>query len=913
MFISKEMKQKIVLEVAHDKKAHKERKKEISAMPSGDQKTARAKYKAERKRAATERKTEIREMPKDERKPAKKHDRVYKKVYNRPRRAIVWTSVLCVAVFLIILVAPIVGPILALFSIDLNSETPEGEHARRLGEIVAAEIADEGIVLLKNTDSFLPLPNGRINVFSVAANEIRFGGGGSGAADQTRAVDLYQGLLNAGLEYNAELREVYRSMGSSGRQGSTGLMQILLAMMGGSRDEPDISYLTDDIIAQARGYSDTALIVLASDGIEAADFEPEQLRLTGNRRDLVERVTANFENVIIVINAGNTMELGFLNEYPSIKAALWIGTPGPLGCNSLGRVLAGHVNPSGRLTSTYVYDVTSHPASVNFGDFGYSNIQGMSFINYIEGIYVGYRFFETFYIDDETGYWEAVQFPFGFGLSYTDFEWEIVDSHAGEDKIRLDVMVTNTGEIAGKDVVQVYFSAPFTSGGIEKSAIELAGYVKTGLLAPGSSQIVSVEFDTRDMASYDMHGVQAYVLEAGDYEIKLARNVHHIVDSIIYNVQEDVVYRTDDVTGTAIRNQFGFADGGLTYLSRSDWRGTYPDNTGLSFAAPQAVIDAHREFTNPPKSNAPLPVTGADNGIMLVDLMGLPYNDPMWQEFLDQFTVNEMKNLVIDGAYSTNAIPRLGVPASVLLDGPAGLNSFFSAFTAGSYPTAVVVASTWNDELAFRLGEAIGREANAYGVHGWYAPGMNIHRTPQGGRNYEYFSEDPLLSGKMSAAMVRGAQTRNVIVTMKHFILNDQETNARSGIFVWANEQAIREIYLRPFEITVKEAQVTGAMTSFCHIGYRWSGGSEELLKNVLRDEWGFVGLVTTDAMLRGYMDINLGIRNGNDLMLAAMPNGQMNYFNRLFRADPVGMTVGLRECVHNICYSLLNYTTLLE
>jgi len=298
---------------------------------------------------------------------------------------------------------------------------------------------------------------------------------------------------------------------------------------------------------------------------------------------------------------------------------------------------------------------------------------------------------------------------------------------------------------------------------------------------------------------------------------------------------------------------------------------------------------------------------------MLKDLKGLDYDDPLWEAYLDQFTVEEMKALINNGAYKTLAIERLGLPATVLMDGPAGINFFFKETTSAAYPTEVVIASTWSDELAYTMGEAVGSEANAYGVHGWYAPGMNIHRTPQGGRNFEFFSEDPLLSGRMSANMVSGAQSKDVLVFMKHFALNEQEINARSGLLLWANEQAIREIYLRPFEITVKEGLVTGAMSSFIHIGYKWSGGNPELLQNILRDEWGFVGIVSTDAVLGGYMDLNLAIRNGNDLMLNPVPTANERYFDELYKEDPVGVTQAIRECTHNICYSILEYTNLVH
>jgi beta-glucosidase len=347
----------------------------------------------------------------------------------------------------------------------------------------------------------------------------------------------------------------------------------------------------------------------------------------------------------------------------------------------------------------------------------------------------------------------------------------------------------------------------------------------------------------------------------------------------------------------------------LTYLSRANWAGTYPDISDMTYEAPQDVVDAYAE--KPAKVEGTAPITGAEKGIMLADLKGLDFDDPLWDAYLDQFTVEEMKMLITNGAYKTVAIDRLGLPGSVLLDGPAGINFFFKENTTAAYPTEVVIASTWNNDLAYLMGEAVGAEANAYGVNGWYAPGINIHRTAQGGRNFEYFAEDPLLSGMMSAHMVSGAQSKDVLVFMKHFALNEQEINARAGLMVWANEQAIRELYLRPFEITVKGGGVTGVMSSFIHIGPKWSGGNPELLNNVLREEWGFVGMVSTDAVLGSFMDLNLAIRNGNDLMLAILPTNNERYFDELYEEDPVGITRGIRERTHNICYSILTYTDL--
>lgn len=909
---AKEFRKAVVAEVKAERARRKAKCVEIRLLPRGEQSAAKKAEKALQKAAKLERKSKIHAMAKDEKRVARKHDRLMKRIWNRPRRIAIWAVVIGLLTFGIFSAAPYIGDFTSLYSMKIDSSTPEGDAARANGAKIAEEISDEGIVLLKNTESFLPLSGEKLNVFGYAAYNIRYGGSGSGGGDASSATDLFAGLSNAGIAYNETLDSFYRAQKDISQKGSAnGLISVIATMMGKQMtDEPAIDYLTSDALAQAKEYADTALIVIGSDGVEASDFTQDALKLTKNRSDLLDQVCANFDNVIVIINAGNAMELGFLDQYPSIKAALWIGTPGPKGCLSLGNILAGKVNPSGRLVDTYAYDAASSPASVNFGDYKYDNIKGMSFINYNEGIYIGYRYYETRYLGDEAGYEAAVQFPFGYGQSYTSFDWKTTDFTTTQDMVSVGVEVENTGTVAGKDVVEIYFSAPYTAGGIEKSAIELAGYAKTKLLAPGERETVTVTFPLRDMSSYDMVNEQAYVLDMGEYTVKIGRNVHDIVDEKTLTVPETIVYKTDEVTGTELSNQFGYGNGDLTYLSRNDWTGTFPNNDNLSHVASEAVL-AGAAAQQPAVDESAMPTTGAENGLLLKDLKGLPYDDAKWQSFLDQFTFAELKEVFVNAAYRTVPVERLGIPQAILLDGPAGINSLFSKVTAMSYPTEVVLASTWNNDLIYRFGEAVGAEANAYGVTGWYAPAMNLHRTPQGGRNFEYFSEDPLLSGRIAASMVDGAQSKHIIVTMKHFVLNDQETNARSGIYVWANEQAIRELYLRPFEITVKEGKVTGTMSSFSHIGYKWCGGNPELLEQVLRKEWGFVGVVTTDAVLGNFMDANLALHYGNDLMLAVMPTNNRRYVDELYAKDPVGVTKGLRERMHNFCYVLVNDTNL--
>ncbi|UNK71848.1 glycoside hydrolase family 3 protein [Microbacterium sp. H1-D42] len=907
MATRKEIKQEAVARVKAEREAKRAWQADLKAMPAEDRKAAKAAYRAEAKAAKREakqqRKTARAGMTRAERREDKRRERVHRKVKHRPRRAIGWTAAVAIIVVIAVIAAPTVADISRLLSIKVDTTTAEGAAAREHGAVVAEQISDEGIVLLKN-DGALPLAAPKVNVFSFASFNLRYGGNGSGGSDQSSAVSLYDALEQQGVEYNPDLYASMQDAGAKTEEGSNGLFAILAMFAGaGDKGEPAPDYLTDDVMAAANDYSDTAMIVIGNDGVESTDMTAEQLTLTDEQKALFERVTGTFDNVIVVVNSGNQMELGFLDEYPQITGAVWIGTPGPRGAVSLAKVLTGNVNPSGHLTDTYAYDVDSAPATVNFGDFRYKNAD-RGFLDYAEGIYVGYRYYETRYVDDEAGYQAAVQYPFGYGLSYTDFDWTASAPVVADGTVSVDVTVRNTGDVAGKDVVQVYGSAPYTPGGVEKSAIELAGYAKTSELAPGVSETVTVKFALRDLASWNTDQ-GAYVLDAGDYEFSVSTDVHSPIATFTHAVAESAVYDTDETTGEKLQNRFGYAEGDVTYLSRADWDGTYPAAEDRDYMASEAVLEAMDPEIEPAKGEEP--TYGADNGLKLEDLKDLDYDDAKWDEFLDQFTLDEQIELFAKGSYETAAVERLGVPAATLFDSPSGLSFFFGNVTAAAYPTEVVVAATWNDALAVALGESVGAEANAYGVEGWYAPAMNLHRTPMGGRDFEYFSEDPLISGKMAAGMISGAQSKNVLTFMKHFALNEQEINARlPGVNVFASEQALRELYLSPFEISVKEGGAMGAMSSFINIGGSWSGGNEQLLQEVLRGEWGFDGVVSTDAVIGGFMDPALAVRHGNDLMLAMLPSATEKAVKKAHDEDPVGIGNGLRDRVHAVMYAVL-------
>lgn len=898
-------------QVKKDKEATKAKKIIWQTLPDDEKRAAKESIKQLKKSEKQTYKVELKKLDKKERREHKKEHKIYRKIKNRPRRLIGWSLVGLFILFIGVKFGPTVTSMYAVMSgskLHINTETSAGERARNHGNKISEEVANEGIVLLKNEDKSLPLEDKKINVFGVSAFNFRYGGGGSGGSDTSNAVNLFDGLKNAGIEYNSKLYDFYQELPEVAKaeagKNESGLLQVAKSMLAPSDDdELAISYLKDKVVKESKDFSENALIVLTSSGVESSDMSKEELELTANKKALIKKICENFENVTIVVNAGNALELGYLEEFPQIKSVLWVGTPGPFGTKSLGNVLAGNLNPSGRLTDTYVYDNDSAPATENFGNYQYDNLD-QAFVNYQENIYIGYRFYETYYEGNEAGYKKAVLYPYGHGLSYSTFDWKVTKKDFSKDKMTVSVEVTNVGDVAGKDVVQLYYSAPYSKGGLEKSAIVLGAYGKTKLLKPGEKETLELSYATNDMASYDQIKEEAYVLDAGNYQIKLARNVHDIAEVFDYEIAEQKIIKEDAVTGTVIENKFEKSLGDLDYLSRSDWEGTYPSDKKMNHTAPQFVLDEVAKKTT--DSKLTMPIFGADNGIQLADLKGLEHDDPKWEKFLDQFTAEELIDYMANGAYQTNEIKRLGVPSSVLLDGPAGINSFFKPVKAAAFPTEIVLAATWNNELAYEMGEAVGKEAKAYGVHGWYAPAVNLHRTSMGGRNFEYFSEDPLLSGKMGASVISGAQNQGIIVFMKHFAMNDQETNARSGLYVWGNEQSIRELHLRPFEIAVKEGKTLGTMSSFSLINGKWAGGNSELLNDILRDEWGFEGVVSSDAVF-GFMHADKAVVAGNDLMLDIMsiPTNTKR-LEKAYKADPSGTAIGLRTSAHNTMYALL-------
>lgn len=795
--------------------------------------------------------------------------------------------------------------------------------AQEVSKEITSTIQSEGTVLLENKNNTLPLAkNSKLSVFGIGSVATTYGGSGSGASDESKNVTIYQGLEAAGFELNPDLVSFYEANKPS-KEG-----QNNFNLTGGDYNiyEPGAN-LTRELVEGAAAFSDTALVVFSRNGGEGGDLPMDManyqngdagksyLELQDIEINLLDKVkAAGFKNIVVLINSSNAMELGFLDD-EAITGALWVGGPGSTGSSAIGQILAGDVNPSGRLVDTYAYDLTTAPAYYNAGDFAYLNgkhdlgpqTDYFKFLNYNEGIYVGYRFYETRFVDnvtgevDEAAYDAMVQYPFGYGLSYTTFTQELESSEVKDGQVNLKVKVTNTGNIAGKDVVQVYYTAPYTEGGIEKSHVVLAAFDKTENLEPKASETVEISFAVDEMASYDYVNEGAYVLDKGTYQIKVMNNAHEVIDSFDYQQEETVVFK-DKARSSDLQvaiNQFEDAQGDLTYVSRADWEGTLPTERTAHKDAPEEFLEL---FTNAliEADDSVADIVFADHGLTVEDLAGKDYDDPLWDQLLEQLSVADMVKLIGYGGFATQAIDSIGLPATVNSDGPAGINNLLTGTTGVQFTSGVVTGSTWNQDLAGQLGVAMANEAKAIGTVGLYAPGANIHRTPFSGRNFEYYSEDPVITGKIAAATVKAAKDEGVFMYIKHFALNDQEIN-RLGVATWSNEQAIREVYLKAFEIPVKEGESTGIMSSFNRIGTTWTGGDSSLLQEVLRNEWGFRGTVVSDYNYRWFMDATQAVLNGGDLMLT--PVGK----EPTVATETTMGRQALRQASKNIIYTVVN------
>lgn len=535
------------------------------------------------------------------------------------------------------------------------------------------------------------------------------------------------------------------------------------------------------------------------------------------------------------------------------------------------------------------------------------------FVNYSEGIYVGYKFYETASDEGLINYDDTVAFPFGYGLSYTSFDQKLDSVKYKGGKVTVTATVTNTGDKAGKDVVEVYYNPPYTDGGIEKASKNLAGFEKTKELQPGESQKVTVKFDDDDMASYDYKGAKAYVLEKGDYDISIQSDSHHVIDHKAITVKDTVTYDSDSNTHngdkTVATNQFDDVAGDVTYLSRADHFANYkeataaPTNFKMSDKAKETFYNnSNYDPKKFDKDSDKMPTTGAKNGLKLSDMYGKDYDDADWDKLLDQLTFDDMDNLIANGGYGTQAVKSVGKIQLTDADGPASLNNNFTGVGSIGFPASTAFACTWNKDLAKQFGEMIGDMAHDMHVVGWYAPAMNIHRNAFSGRTFEYFSEDSLLSGVMASSEISGAKSKGVYSFMKHFALNDQETKRTEMLCTWTNEQAMREIYLKPFEMSVKEGGAQAVMSSFNYIGNTYAGADSALLQTVLRGEWGFKGFVLTDYFGGyGYQNADQEVRAGNDSMLATT-----KITNHITDKSATSVKA-MRQAAHNILYTAAN------
>ena len=835
------------------------------------------------------------------------------------------------------------GPMATLIGLATGNGTLSDETNEEAAE-VAEEIMEDGIVLLKN-ESLLPLnETKKLNIFGWESINPAYGGAGSGGInDLYDIVSLNQGLENAGFSINQELVDFYNNYGADNPEMSIQKQSWTLP-------EPPVDTYSDELIKSAKEYSDVAVVVLSrkageghndipmdvrkaaydNNSDEYDDFPEGEhyLQLSQTERDMVDMVCSNFDNVIVVYNGANQFELGFADEYPQIKSVVWCPGTGNVGFNALGKVFSGEVNPSGKTPDTFIYDMTTAPWWNNAEKTEYTNladmaVEGMNagtaqvyapaFTNYVEGIYVGYKYYETAAQEGAIDYDKTVQYPFGYGLSYTEFEQKMGELEEKDGQISVDVEVTNTGDVAGKDVVEVYYKPPYTNGGIEKSSANLIEFAKTDLLQPGESQIVTVTFSIEDMASYDENNAKAYVLEKGDYVISINSDSHTVLDQKTYTADKDVVYKGENKRAsddTAATNVFEDAKGDVTYLSRADHFANYEEATAAPASAElgepyvsEYHLNSNFDKTTYLNDEDVMPTTGADNGLTLADMRDADYDDPRWEKLLDQLTVDEMANMIAMAGYQTAAMDSVGKVATLDFDGPAAINNNFTGVGSIGFPIEVVVASTWNKELAQAWGECMGKISQEMGAEGWYAPGMNTHRTAFGARNYEYFSEDGVLAGNMGAKAVEGARKYGVYSYIKHFAL--YEGNAKM-VSVWSNEQAIREIYLKPFEISVKQGGANAVMVSWSFLGDKWTGESSNLMNTVLRDEWGFRGMALTDFFRNnghGFMNADAALANGVDAMLSTF-NGEENNV-----ANPEHPTsvLQMRNACKNVMYTVVS------
>ena len=847
---------------------------------------------------------------------------------------------------------------------DLEYSSDEA-HAE--SEALSIEIEGEGAVLLKN-DGLLPLSSaGNVALLGNASYDPVYMGAGSISQGDgsNEIIDFYTAFDNAGFSVDETMRTYYEE-----KNVTLDDTTDMFSMMGSDyniNDDPVSEYQTE--LDAAAASNDLAVVVFARTGGEGGDVPIEMgsytngdagrhyLELQTTEQELLDYAVANFDQVVVILDSSNPMELGFLED-EGVDAALWIGAPGHSGITAVPQILLGDYNPSGHLVDIFPYDITSNPTYYtctagtynNYEDFdqtdeGFDNEVDGGMIWYAEGIYEGYRYYETADAMGVIDYDSTVQFPFGFGLSYTTFDWEVGSTSLGSTggEISVEVTVTNSGSVAGKDVVQLYYTAPYTEGGIEKSAKVLGAFAKTSLLDPGASETVTLTMGVDDLASYDHEGYGCYVADAGTYYLYLQTDSHNVKDGcdpIEYEVSDTRVYNDSGVGARATdaivaENRFDNVTAGdgnigttIPWMTRADMAGTHPevtmgahitdldvamgDDCVAAILASNGGSDVSYDDDDAYETKSLIPVeTGVDYGLTIDDVASYDeWDDEIWDQLVNEMTVDELATLVADCGYGTPAIDSIGKGLATDIDGPAGISSSNLNYYGQEFPGEPVTAATWNVELAAQMGAAVGNECNAAGINGWYAPGINIHRTPFGGRCAEYYSEDPLLSGKMAAAEIQAVQEKGVYVYAKHFAVNDQD-NKRGGMYTWATEQALREIYLRGFEYAAKEGEAQGFMCSYNRIGTMMSSVCKALVTGVLQEEWGTHPLVLTDgyATMIGcdlYENPDLQIRAGGGMLLNIMGYDGTNGFSEKTTGSDKGIEM-LHDMAKRILYVYAN------
>lgn len=843
------------------------------------------------------------------------------------------------------------------------------EEAVLASHEVARTIEAEGMVLLAN-NGVLPLQEGSaVSLLGRCAEDPLFGGYGAGSvASDAVCTGFYDGLVEAGLEVNSSVHEWLSAHAQDRPRGGIQTLDVRATTTYYIGELPWSSY-PEDVRASVAGT--IAVVVLGRSSGEGYDlsldlnaslederfssFIPNEetanyaegqhsLQLTTEELGLVAGAREVADRVVVLLNTGTTLEVGPLVEEGSpyqVDALLHVGFPGAVGAEVVGDVLCGRHNPCGRTCDLWARDMRLAPSFNTMGEHRYTDIHdfypgnettgdGARFVEYLEGIYVGYRYFETAGAMGTIDYDNAVTFPFGYGLSYTSFSWSLLDCRLDGENVVLSVRITNSGQLLGKDVVEAYVGAPW-DGSVEKSAVALVAFAKTGELAPGESQTLELSWPVRQMASWSAAD-GCWVLAAGSYQVSLRTDSHHVVETRTFDLGEKR-YQTDDATGADVVARFpdldeyfdnpaaSGADGTPVLLTRKDMAGSFPapaqDKTAASLDVTLSMYDADAEDDG----TVTAPETDAQNGVSLIDLRGRKFDDPLWDVLLDQLSRGDMVALVCTNA--GEKIDSVGKPATDWDDSPVAMGGMERGGSHCVWPSEYLVAETWDVDLLRSMGEAVGEESLSSGIFGWWSPAINMHRSPFSGRNYEYYSEDPLLTGSLARAMVDGGASRGMVNMLKHFCVYDQETSRREHLCTWATEQTVREIYARPFEMVVKsptrhavpaldvstgeQAQTEvnvplSMMSCYSFLGNTWGGGREDLQTGLLRDEWGFDGVVLSDFSVDDYyMDHDQGIAAGTDLMLATAATGTV--------ADPRSAYTlnNLRRSVHRYLYVVVN------